>query len=973
MKKYNFFLLALIMLLSVCSCNDEEGISDSPFIEIKVENKTLNMPIGGGEEKIKILSNQEDLHVVPQESDGYAWCNASLGITASDMYLLNINVGKNEGIGVRKADFIIKATGIENDTIHIVQLGTEPAILTNVKFKYLTKEEQDFNLEITSNVELNQVNSSDWLKLNMNHSRGEMVKTDYNYNVSANIGFSVRRDTIVISPKDKASTLEIKIPIEQEGADVDDVIPQDIKVKVKSVIKTQGNQYMQQKPENTIDGDLTTIYSSSPDKTMKSIVFEYTLSQSNDRVDYILLHTNPVSKPQNKLSKGYVSYQKEGDTKWKACGQFNAEGMSSMVRIDVNLMEVSKIKLELERSDVSPNNVSFAEFECYQIAEGCDFDFQKDKHYFEDNVFSKLKSTTTIDDIEKMTHPMVKAVAKELLGNSYSTEFRSRKYSSCKNPQIVGNELTIGKRSICDNPTGIFFKKDKKYIVFVGDELGSDELKLYIKDWREDGGNQTILLKPGLNIIDVSTDGSGYVQYWTTQDMDTPKTVNIHFCYGIELGFWDVRAKHDNDYWKKMLQKAVTIAEKENITNAMMDVCGNLVQIINTVNAFNTYCPDEITGVINNFDDLMTIEYKVMGLEKHNVVPRNRMLGVRSWGGAPNWNGTCANFPNCEENMLITEAFKKSVWLFGHEFGHGNQVQQMKGAGWAEVTNNIYSQQCMYLMNNKQCRLEHTTYKRQGYQDAIMGDRFNAYINDAVVKDKPYLTHEGELKTDDKGEYFSADPFVSLAPLWQLSLFFMFTDGAEWYKPDFWSDVIWAAIQNEENTKFDNHGQRYIDFMKRSIDAADMNLTDFFQKMGLLREIDMKVGDYGPAKQVTITRKMVDDLVNYGKSKPNPPTEVINYISGNTVDIYRQKLSMTGTFNAGISNGDKSKTISHSVWKNAVAYETYDAEGNMIEACIAGTGCTDNSSTFVRYPDGAACIKAVSWDGKRQVVCGKCK
>ncbi len=961
------------MLLGIYSCNDENEIAESPFVEIKMESKTLNVPNSGGDEKIRILSNLNDLLVLPKETKGYSWCKTSLGITASGIYLLDINVSKNDGIGTRKADFIIKATGIENDTIHIVQLGTEPIILTNIKSKYLTKEEQFFNLEITSNVELNQKNSSDWLILNMNHTKGKMVKTSYNYKVSTNTDFSVRYDTIVISPKDKTSTLGIKIPIEQEGADIDDVIPKDIKVKVKSVVKVQGNQYAQQKPENTIDGDLTTIYSSSTNKNMKSIVFEYTLSQSNNRVDYILLHQNPTSKPQNKLTKGHISYQKEGDTEWKECGQFNVEGMPPVIRVDINLIEASKIKLEMERSDVSPHNVSLAEFECYEIAEGYSFDLQKDKQYFEDNVFSKLKSIATMDDIEKITHPVVKAIAKELFNNSYSTEFRSRKYKSCKDPQIVGNELTIGKRSICDNPTGIFFKKDKKYIVFVGDELGSDELKLYIKDWRQDGGHQTISLKPGLNIMEVSTDGTGYVQYWTDQDMYTPKTVNIHFCYGIELGFWDERAKHNDEYWKEILQRAVATVEKQKITNAMMDVCGDLVQIINTVHAFNTYCPNEITRIIKNFDDLMTIEYKVMGLKKHNAVPRNRILGVRSWSGAPNWNGTCANFPNCEESMLNTDAFKKNIWLFGHEFGHGNQVQQMKGSGWAEVTNNIYSQQCMYLMNNKQCRLEHTTYKRQGYSDAIMGDRFNAYINDAVVKHKPYLTHECELKTDNNSEYYNADPFVSLAPLWQLSLFFTFTNGTEWYKPDFWSDVIWAAIQNDENTQFNNHGQRYIDFMKRSMDASDMNLTDFFKKMGLLREINMKVGDYGSAKQITITQKMVDDLVNYGKSKPNPPTEVINYISGNTVDIFRQKLPLTGTLNTGIADGDKSKTISHNIWKNAVAYETYDAEGKMIEACIAGTGCTNNSSTFVRYPDGAACIKAVSWDGKRQTVYGNCK
>ena len=89
--------------------------------------------------------------------------------------------------------------------------------------------------------------------------------------------------------------------------------------------------------------------------------------------------------------------------------------------------------------------------------------------------------------------------------------------------------------------------------------------------------------------------------------------------------------------------------------------------------------------------------------------------------------------------MLDKGVFLQNIWVFGHEFGHGNQVAQMKGAGWAEVTNNIYAQQAMYQMNNAACRLEHTEFKRQGYNDKVVADRFNAYLNDAIVKKKPYL------------------------------------------------------------------------------------------------------------------------------------------------------------------------------------------------------------------------------------------
>lgn len=972
MKHVLYYLLSFLLLTFV-SCKDSEETPEVPFIEIGLEGNVINFPIEGGSEVITIISNVNDLRVEPKEQNGYEWCNTQLGIAASNNHILTVSVSKNEGLKTREAEFMIIGSGVEDKLIKVAQLGSEPAILANATPRHLSKEAQEITIEITSNTEFKLSNSEEWLKLKTKASRSEMVTTSFTYTVDANDGFAVRRDAIVVTPVDETIDIKVEIPVEQDGADVDDVIPDDIKVGIKSVEMLPGGTiYGKQYPELTIDGNYDSYYGSGQKVSSPTDPIElvFTLEENIDRIDYVILHQRKGATVNNQLTKGYLYYKHKDSEDWIECGSYDKSEIVPQIRIDVNIQNPYQILLRMNRT-TGYATVSLAEFECYQKAEGTDYDLEADKAYFEDDVFSKLKPTTTPDDIAKITHPMVRAIAQELLDGTYSTEFRSRTYYSCKNPQIVGNELTIGKRSICDNPTGIFFKAGKKYIVFAGDDWGVDELKLYIKDWRENGANQTITLTPGLNIIEPSTDGAGYIQYWTETDLDTPHQVNVHFCYGTELGFWDVRAGHDNEYWKTMLQNAVNTAAKEGIVNAMMDVCGEKVQIINKIDAFNFYCPNDIESVMKEHDELMTIEYTVMGLVKNNVVPKNRMLGVRSWGGSPNWNGTCANYPNNEEAMLNPVAMRNNIWVFGHEFGHGNQVRQMKGAGWAEVTNNIYAQHCMYLMNNKQCRLEHTEYKRQGYDNKVYGDRFNAYLNDALVKGKPYLTHEGGLVDDpEKGEYYSSDPFTSLAPLWQLSLFYMFTEGAPWYKPDFWGDVHWAAIQNVEGTPFDNHGQRYCDFMKRSMDAANMNLTDFFVKMGLLREINFKVGDYGPAKQITITKEMVDEVKAYGDGKPQPATPVINYISGNTVEIYRQGLAMSGTYNQGITDGENSKTISHSVWKNAVAFETYDADGKMIEVCIAGTGCIDNSSTYVRYPEGAAYVMAVSWDGKRELVCG---
>jgi hypothetical protein len=963
---YSYLFLPFLFFLFACSDTKEDLID--PYLTVELENNVFNVPVEGKTGTIRIRTNLSDWELIPKISGGYDWCKTSIGLSASDIHLLTLNVAPNEGVGRREAEFVLRGTGVESISFRVVQLGSEPEILVNIESKLLSKEAQTFTIRVTANVEYTLQNEEKWLTLKEEglDTRG-MVESEYQYSVTANLALSPRRDIIRINSVVKSvKPVMIEIPIEQESADVNDVIPDDVKVKVESVELIQGNIYANYLPKHTIDNNLSTAYASAGKNISTPVILEYSFSGDTEQVDYVILHQYKQATNKNQLTKGVLLYKSATTVDWQECGRFEETAIIPSIRIDVNLQAPTAIRLCLERTEQSPGrNVSLAEFECYQ--KNIDFNIEVDAVYFEDNVFSRLKSSTTQADIDKITHPMIRAVAQELFNGAYATEFRVRTYHSCKNPTIVGEELTIGKRSICDNPTGLFFEKDKKYIIFVGDEIGNNTLELYIRDWRENGESQTIGLKRGLNTVESRIAGMGYIQYWTDTEVTAP-AVKIHVCYGNEVGFWDMRVGHTNEDWKRILNLANICVQRLNVTNAMLDVLGERVQLINTVNAFNTYCPDDIMSIMNMHDELMQIEYMMMGLVKNNAVPRNRMLGVRSWGGSPNWNGTCANFPNSEQAMLDKGFFLQNIWVFGHEFGHGNQVAQMKGAGWAEVTNNIYAQQAMYQMNNAACRLEHTEFKRQGYNDKVVADRFNAYLNDAIVKKKPYLTHEGGLVNDpEKGEYYSADPFVSLAPLWQLSLFFMLTEDAPWSKPDFWPDVHWAAIH--DNNSVYTYGEKYVNFMKRAMDASEMNLTDFFKKMGLLREINMKVGDYGPAKQITITKEMVGEIENYGKSKSPVPTPVIYYISGNSLDTYKKQLSVQGVFNQGVSNGNLSKTVSHSVWKNVVAFETY-AGNELVEVCIVGTGTIDNSSTFIRYPKGATRIEAVSWDGKRTLVCG---
>ncbi len=938
MKQILFFFCMVIQMVFF-SCNKEnDSFIESPFFDIKLEGDVCNVPVKGLVKEFSVETNLPELKVTPLVSEGYTWCSLISRRDESDKVIsLELNVAENGDVDKREAAFVIGGQGVENDTLRIVQLGTDPLVLTDVASKSFSAGEQEFVLKVTANVPYEVSNLSSWFLLQSNADTRGLVESTYVYKVAANSTLSPRTDTIYVRGKEVGDTILVKIPVEQAAAELEEMLPDDIKHSVASVVQVQGEYHSGNAAENTIDNNYDTYFITQSHKS-GTVIFEYTMAPDVQRVDYVLLHAKKGAAPTTKLCKGRLYYKSDIVKDWTFCASFDTTEIVPMIRLDVNLVKPTHFKLELERNTVTYRNVALAEFECYEKIERADYDLDADKIIFEDDVFSVLRSGVTAEDIQKITHPVVRSVAQELLAGTYSKEFRSRTYHSIKNPSTVGSELTIGKRSICDNPTGIFFQKNRKYIIFVGKSLGNNKLNLHIRDWREGGGNITYTLLPGLNEINNTMEGNGYIQYWTPTDEPFPD-VNIHVCYGDEIGFWDVRAGHTNADWKRILTTANATVQRLDITNAMMDMLGEYVQMCNTVNAFNTYCPQDIESVVALHDELMRIEYAMMGLFKYNAVPRNRMLGVRSWGGNPNWNGTNANFPNREKEWFDKAAFLNKIWVFGHEFGHGNQVAQMKIPGWNEVSNNIFAYQVQCIMAGKMDRFS-----------------YDKYLREVVVTGDEYFAH--------------GDPWIMLAPLGQLSLFFTLTDtSVPWHKPDFWADVHWAAIQDK--TTGNNYGLSYVNFMRRCMDASGYDLRDFFRKMGMLREVNRKLWSYGGDKQVKITKEMVEELEKYGATKaPLPGRAVIYYIADSNLALFNARQPIQGSLGQGLTDDGTFKIVSHAVWKNVVAYETY-AGDRLVEVVVSGKDLSENGSTKIPYPSGSTRIEAVAWNGDRTLVYGK--
>lgn len=959
------FFPFLLLLWAGCQSNDTvEAAAPQPVLTLELSDEmTINVKKDAIVRKVNVTTNISDWVIVPQEAATNGWCVANIE-KAEKVNKLSFDIRQNDEVKERSALFTVSGTGVKDQVITLVQLGSAPVLRCMTTSKKLDNKDQSFQVEIVSNVPYQVASGTNWLERITSRA---MVTDTVVFQVKENKLFDVRRDTIwVVEESERNNKLMFSIPVEQAGMTLtDDLFPGDKKLKVNNVVLTRGNTYASETAAMTIDGNYQTQYSSSKTVLGDSVILDYTLEAGIQRVDYIKLIQRANGDANSTFSQGSIWYKSLSVPEWTLAKVFN---VSQGVHVEVNVGLAKPTEIRVCIRSHKGGGVALGEFECFESANVGDLTL--DAAYFSDDVFSVLKPGTTIADLERITNPYVRSVANELIKGIYAREFRSRTYKACEDPGTVAQKLKIASRSEYDNPMGIYFKKNGRYIVFVG-EKGDAQVELCIKDFRSGGGSASYKLKTGLNAVEPSVDGNGYIRYWR-EDYATAPAVNVHVFFGDEIGFWDKRVGHDNNDWKRVLTLAGKCASEQNITNAMFDVLGYRIQLINTVDAFKQYCPADVENLVMWHDSIMSIEYRMMGFYKYNAVPYNRTLAARSWGGLPNWGGSAAWFPNTEKEMLDPTSLRNASWVFGHELGHGNQIRpNMHMAGWGETTNNNYNQYVQYLVGNKlDLRLDHErTSRKQGDPESVIGGRFNAYLNEAHVVKEPYLTQEGPdyVKGSMNGTGLRGDHFVKCVPLWQLTLYFMIAgEGNDWYRPDFWADVNWGAIQ--DNSSGLSNGARYVNFMKRCIEASDLNLAPFFERMGLLREVDRSIDDYAVG-QVTITKADVEAVKALGSTKPMPSSPVISYISANSVKAFNTQSPVNGSFNQGIVSNGATKKISHSVWKNVVVFETYKGEV-LVDIAMVGTGSADQSSTHVRYPEGSTRIEAVAWDGRPTLVFG---
>lgn len=494
----------------------------------------------------------------------------------------------------------------------------------------------------------------------------------------------------------------------------------------------------------------------------------------------------------------------------------------------------------------------------------------KDLSVFETPMAESLKKNIKKTDIEKMLTVQLKEAALDMFNKKYDKAYRIASYKAILSPKTLGQQLKIGDGySKYEGITGIYLPAGKHIVLIDGIE-GDKKVDLLVPDWNRRAPDSTkpgkdpagwgivrqrFALHNGVNIVDVKGNGGlAYVDYYS-DDPGKDKSIWVHFVSGKVNGYFDLAKNNDAD-WDSLLDNAIY---------PVIDARGKHIQIAYPVSACKKYAYNRGVELIKNYDSLLSLQYRLMGLYKYNRVPKNHLLArvnynyymFRDEDGVA-YMGT--NPGNAMPLVVKPESVIKGdpCWGFSHEVGHVHQLRpQFNWGGLGEVSNNVFSLYCTTTFGNESRLGEQKVYQRA--HDSI------------IMKHISYL--------QDK------DPFDRLVPFWQLQLYFSGPGNYKDFYPDlfeFFRDHNFSQKKKDQKFKKNQRDSRgnnpaiyQLNFIKTACEVGNTDLTDFFDKYGFFYVGSFTINDYGNYNY-NMTQEMVDKCkadikaMNLPKPKVDP-------------------------------------------------------------------------------------------------------
>ena len=739
--------------------------------------------------------------------------------------------------------------------------------------------------------------------------------------------------------------------------------------------------------DRAIDGSTNTIWHSSWGATPTTfpVTFTVTLKEPS-LVDYVRYIPRQDGNSNGNWDQVYVAYcPTTTGNDYTNVGLFSLNGSGSSYDF---ILGVTCGKIRFTIQSGANGFASASEITAYTYDNSKQEAFAP---YFTDKLCAELKPEITSS--EGIEDADVKQLVDNLLTDAAAyKKFRVGEYEPYMTLATLQKRTgTKNQYNKYENPTGIYLKNGQSCVVVV-DGIENDPVKLLIKNWYLNESSSSYSLRNGVNYITATSEGNVFVDYFTDNFENAPN-VKVHFVNAPVQGYWDQETMTNAD-WVELLKGRSSSDHSIIITRSKH------AQLAYPVSAWLKHCPTNVDSTLTLYQQVQWAERDILGLERYGRQTKNRQLffatdyGFMAAGG----EGSYCHY-NSLGGIMAPDAAKFDFWGVGHEWGHNNQIPEgFHWSGCGEMSNNIYASWAQIHFTGHRNAAGKVTYLRLEDENSgideyssTRGGRMQTYFEEALRKGISWQLQDGpdyhgatpETKSvvgyDANGKYIGMvtttsrnyDHFVKLVPFWQLNLWGTLAGKC----PDIIPMVI-ESIRTTENysSTYNTHGKKQVNWVKIACDSTKLDLLPFFEKAGILRPISAYIEDYSPG-WIIIDDNMITELKNYVKEQGYPAyTEEINYINGHNYHIYRDNLTLETPEKLGEGctlSGSRVK-VKHDVVRNAVAFETYNALGEILRITMYGLASDDSHSyTQVLFPTGSdindisAYIVAVGYDGTR--------
>lgn len=771
-----------------------------------------------------------------------------------------------------------------------VNSAKKPVVILSGHSRTISPARQSVILSVSANTDYSISSSADWVTLLKDGNKVKLY-------VESNPSLSARSATITImSVEDSAAVRTFTL---SQSADRSVEALQDIEVRPTSA--TDNNHNGSSTAALTVDGNLSTIYHSQwggGNVTADNPAI-LTYSFQNAHIDYI------TYVPRQDGGNGCFGvfdlyYRKAGQSEYTLISEydFGESGAASTIYLGQSGMDsiagirfVVKSGKNVENSRASYASCAEMQFRVLNTGSVA-------SSVFDDALMTRLKPGVTRTQIDTLDNAFVRDLALQLMAGTYDEQYRVDTFQCLKDVTLLSEEWNApGKRyDVTQGVTGIMIAPGKIAVAAEGIPSGVG-VSLEVYGWTVPDNqyykHASYPLHNGLNLIDHNQtwNGLAYIYYYSrTPDQYGP--VKVHFINGIQNGV--LTPDKTNDQMEEIVARA---------PYTTIDLVGEKVHSVWETQALLRYTTGRYRKYINTLDSLIAWEHDLLGFTKYGRVPKNKTLAYVNYNYYMYQGGLGVSFKYDTQNRCcdpenIISRDDDVVWGLSHEWGHQHQMHPyFCWGGMGEVTNNMNSCYNVLKMGYPGNRItnEYNSARRQIYSsDSKAGtyssQRHLAYRDRNNFAFSPKLqalftamedsTITSRAKDSTRALSHIELGTAGIAPLFMLQGYFM-----QHGLPDFMPDVyealrltdtdsdkyaLIASAQNahtdrlallrqmdstscwvkenyvnESSTRTVNSVPFILNYIRKASRVSGYNLFPYFDRWGFIRQIALKIGDYG--------------------------------------------------------------------------------------------------------------------------------